>query len=202
MRGLEHSRRTLTGLEGCSAAAPIVPSSLPSFLPSSSESQRAASLSPFGPSTFTFQEQLRSVSPLLRLLLGKMPWQELPLPEGWEEARDYDIDHATKTTSWVDPRTVEEGRTGGGRASRLGRSLRSKGREGAGRAARGEAGCKFMGNAGGRGVFSSRWAGLFGLGLPWWPPEISGRWRGGGVGCTRGGRLQNYEKCQRPRGVF
>ncbi|KAK9396654.1 protein KIBRA [Crotalus adamanteus] len=28
---------------------------------------------------------------------------ELPLPEGWEEARDYDIDHATKTTSWVDP---------------------------------------------------------------------------------------------------
>ncbi|XP_063148519.1 protein KIBRA isoform X2 [Candoia aspera] len=38
-----------------------------------------------------------------------MPRQELPLPEGWEEARDYDgkvyyIDHATKTTSWVDPR--------------------------------------------------------------------------------------------------
>ncbi|KAK9395802.1 protein KIBRA [Crotalus adamanteus] len=32
-----------------------------------------------------------------------MPWQELPLPEGWEEACDYVIDHATKTTSWVDP---------------------------------------------------------------------------------------------------
>ncbi|KAK9410651.1 protein KIBRA [Crotalus adamanteus] len=44
-----------------------------------------------------------SVSLLLRLLPGKMPRQELPLPEGWEEARDY-IDHATKTTSWVDPR--------------------------------------------------------------------------------------------------
>ncbi|XP_060096605.1 protein KIBRA [Heteronotia binoei] len=38
-----------------------------------------------------------------------MPRQELPLPDGWEEARDYDgkvyyIDHAAKTTSWVDPR--------------------------------------------------------------------------------------------------
>ncbi|XP_042307856.1 protein KIBRA isoform X3 [Sceloporus undulatus] len=39
-----------------------------------------------------------------------MPRPELlPLPEGWEEARDYDgkvyyIDHATKSTSWVDPR--------------------------------------------------------------------------------------------------
>ncbi|KAF7249147.1 Protein KIBRA [Varanus komodoensis] len=38
-----------------------------------------------------------------------MPRQELPLPEGWEEARDFDgkvyyIDHRTKTTSWVDPR--------------------------------------------------------------------------------------------------
>ncbi|KAK9408108.1 protein KIBRA [Crotalus adamanteus] len=32
-----------------------------------------------------------------------MPRQELPLPKGWEEARNYDIDHATKTTSWVDP---------------------------------------------------------------------------------------------------
>ncbi|XP_075712536.1 protein KIBRA isoform X2 [Rhinoderma darwinii] len=34
---------------------------------------------------------------------------ELPLPEGWEEARDVDgkvyyIDHANKTTSWIDPR--------------------------------------------------------------------------------------------------
>ncbi|XP_014462061.2 protein KIBRA isoform X2 [Alligator mississippiensis] len=38
-----------------------------------------------------------------------MPRKELPLPAGWEEARDYDgkvyyIDHATRTTSWVDPR--------------------------------------------------------------------------------------------------
>ena len=34
---------------------------------------------------------------------------EVPLPLGWEEARDYDgrvyyIDHNTKRTSWVDPR--------------------------------------------------------------------------------------------------
>ncbi|CAN0051385.1 unnamed protein product [Bubo scandiacus] len=34
---------------------------------------------------------------------------QLPLPDGWEEARDYDgkvfyIDHNTKQTSWIDPR--------------------------------------------------------------------------------------------------
>uniref|UniRef100_A0A8C6ZXB1 WW domain-containing protein n=1 Tax=Nothoprocta perdicaria TaxID=30464 RepID=A0A8C6ZXB1_NOTPE len=34
---------------------------------------------------------------------------QLPLPAGWEEARDYDgkvfyIDHNTKQTSWIDPR--------------------------------------------------------------------------------------------------
>ncbi|XP_046711025.1 protein WWC3 isoform X1 [Silurus meridionalis] len=47
-----------------------------------------------------------------------MPWlsgskrresSELPLPAGWEEARDYDgrvfyIDHNTRQTSWIDPR--------------------------------------------------------------------------------------------------
>ncbi|XP_030649348.1 protein KIBRA [Chanos chanos] len=38
-----------------------------------------------------------------------MPRKELPLPEGWEEARDFDgkvyyIDHINKTTSWIDPR--------------------------------------------------------------------------------------------------
>lgn len=41
------------------------------------------------------------------------PWAresaELPLPAGWEEARDYDgrvfyIDHNTRQTSWIDPR--------------------------------------------------------------------------------------------------
>ncbi|KAK9399682.1 protein KIBRA [Crotalus adamanteus] len=74
----------------------------------------------------------RSISPLLRLLPGKMPRQELPLPEGWEEARNYDIDHTTKTTSWVDPRDRWRG---------------------PGAAARGEAGCKFTGNAGSRGCF-------------------------------------------------
>ncbi|NXG07892.1 WWC2 protein, partial [Sakesphorus luctuosus] len=35
--------------------------------------------------------------------------RQLPLPDGWEEARDYDgkvfyIDHNTKQTSWIDPR--------------------------------------------------------------------------------------------------
>ncbi|KAM4677751.1 protein KIBRA isoform 2-T2 [Discoglossus pictus] len=38
-----------------------------------------------------------------------MQRKELPLPEGWEEARDVDgkvyyIDHTRKTTSWIDPR--------------------------------------------------------------------------------------------------
>jgi len=47
-----------------------------------------------------------------------MPWvssckrresSELPLPPGWEEARDFDgrvfyIDHNTRQTSWIDPR--------------------------------------------------------------------------------------------------
>ncbi|XP_076835507.1 protein KIBRA [Brachyhypopomus gauderio] len=38
-----------------------------------------------------------------------MPRKELPLPEGWEEARDFDgkvyyIDHVNQTTSWIDPR--------------------------------------------------------------------------------------------------
>jgi len=38
-----------------------------------------------------------------------MPRKELPLPEGWEEARDFDgkvyyIDHINQATSWIDPR--------------------------------------------------------------------------------------------------
>ncbi|XP_062867253.1 protein KIBRA [Trichomycterus rosablanca] len=38
-----------------------------------------------------------------------MPRKELPLPEGWEEARDFDgkvyyIDHKNQSTSWIDPR--------------------------------------------------------------------------------------------------
>ncbi|XP_029439691.1 protein KIBRA [Rhinatrema bivittatum] len=38
-----------------------------------------------------------------------MPRKELPLPEGWEKAWDFDgkayyIDHTSKTTSWIDPR--------------------------------------------------------------------------------------------------
>ncbi|KAK7143907.1 hypothetical protein R3I93_014920 [Phoxinus phoxinus] len=38
-----------------------------------------------------------------------MPRKELPLPEGWEEARDFDgkvyyIDHRNQATSWIDPR--------------------------------------------------------------------------------------------------
>ena len=42
-----------------------------------------------------------------------MPRPELPLPEGWEEARDFDgkvyyIDHTSRTTSWIDPRDRED----------------------------------------------------------------------------------------------
>ncbi|XP_024118146.1 protein KIBRA [Oryzias melastigma] len=38
-----------------------------------------------------------------------MPRKELPLPDGWEEARDFDgkvyyIDHINQSTSWIDPR--------------------------------------------------------------------------------------------------
>ncbi|XP_045066702.1 protein KIBRA-like [Coregonus clupeaformis] len=38
-----------------------------------------------------------------------MPRKELPLPEGWEESRDFDgkvyyIDHINHATSWIDPR--------------------------------------------------------------------------------------------------
>uniref|UniRef100_A0A3B5A318 WW domain-containing protein n=1 Tax=Stegastes partitus TaxID=144197 RepID=A0A3B5A318_9TELE len=38
-----------------------------------------------------------------------MPRKELPLPDGWEEARDFDgkvyyIDHVNQCTSWIDPR--------------------------------------------------------------------------------------------------
>uniref|UniRef100_A0A8C9WVY6 WW and C2 domain containing 1 n=1 Tax=Sander lucioperca TaxID=283035 RepID=A0A8C9WVY6_SANLU len=38
-----------------------------------------------------------------------MPRKELPLPEGWEEARDFDgkvyyVDHINHCTSWIDPR--------------------------------------------------------------------------------------------------
>ncbi|KAK9401904.1 protein KIBRA [Crotalus adamanteus] len=261
-------------------------------------------------------------SPLLCLLLGKMPQQELPLPEDWEEARDY-IDHATKTTSWVDPQDsirqaerawgglhevkpaanlrempvaagcflaagpgsltsafhggprlvccnqwqaerardgLHEGRTaanlwempvaagcflatglgslasafhggprlvccdqwqaerarGGLHEGRPAANLREMpvaagcfvaagpgsglglprwppacplrsvaGGEGAGRAARGEAGCKFTGNASGRRVFCSCWAGLFGLGLPRWPPVCLLRSVAGGEGVGR-----------------
>ncbi|KFO34159.1 Protein KIBRA [Fukomys damarensis] len=44
-----------------------------------------------------------------------MPRPELPLPEGWEEARDFDgkvyyIDHTSRTTSWIDPRDSKDTR--------------------------------------------------------------------------------------------
>uniref|UniRef100_A0A8C9L9R8 WW and C2 domain containing 2 n=1 Tax=Pavo cristatus TaxID=9049 RepID=A0A8C9L9R8_PAVCR len=58
---------------------------------------------------------------------------QLPLPDGWEEARDYDgkvfyIDHNTKQTSWIDPR--DRWVRGGGRSGVLpacGRGARTKG---------------------------------------------------------------------------
>lgn len=53
---------------------------------------------------------------------------QLPLPDGWEEARDYDgkvfyIDHNTKQTSWIDPRdrwvqAKKRGQGGAGRQQR------------------------------------------------------------------------------------
>uniref|UniRef100_A0A8C9FEU0 WW and C2 domain containing 2 n=1 Tax=Pavo cristatus TaxID=9049 RepID=A0A8C9FEU0_PAVCR len=57
---------------------------------------------------------------------------QLPLPDGWEEARDYDgkvfyIDHNTKQTSWIDPR--DRWVRGGGRSGVLpacGRGARTK----------------------------------------------------------------------------
>lgn len=44
---------------------------------------------------------------------------QLPLPRGWEEARDYDgkvfyIDHNTRRTSWIDPRDRWEAGPGRG----------------------------------------------------------------------------------------
>lgn len=62
------------------------------------------------------QTQGRGLQPAHRP--DAMPWvsggkrresSELPLPAGWEEARDYDgrvfyIDHNTRQTSWIDPR--------------------------------------------------------------------------------------------------
>ncbi|XP_068125997.1 protein WWC3 isoform X2 [Hyperolius riggenbachi] len=51
------------------------------------------------------QQQCSSPCPLP----GMRESSELPLPAGWEEARDYDgrvfyIDHNTRQTSWIDPR--------------------------------------------------------------------------------------------------
>ncbi|XP_063811602.1 protein WWC3 isoform X2 [Pseudophryne corroboree] len=51
------------------------------------------------------QQQCPSQCPLP----GMRESSELPLPAGWEEARDYDgrvfyIDHNTRQTSWIDPR--------------------------------------------------------------------------------------------------
>jgi len=41
--------------------------------------------------------------------MPKKRYGELPLPEGWEECRDYDgkvffINHNTRRTTWIDPR--------------------------------------------------------------------------------------------------
>ncbi|XP_075052558.1 protein WWC3 isoform X2 [Mixophyes fleayi] len=53
------------------------------------------------------QQQQRCPSP--GTLSCRRESSELPLPAGWEEARDYDgrvfyIDHNTRQTSWIDPR--------------------------------------------------------------------------------------------------
>lgn len=49
---------------------------------------------------------------------------QLPLPRGWEEARDYDgkvfyIDHNTRRTSWIDPRDRWAARPRVGAGTRL-----------------------------------------------------------------------------------
>ncbi|MGH0142958.1 UNVERIFIED_CONTAM: hypothetical protein FKN15_076963 [Acipenser sinensis] len=51
-----------------------------------------------------------------------MPRKELPLPEGWEEAVDFDgkvyyIDHKNKATSWIDPRDSRRGINSGSSSS-------------------------------------------------------------------------------------
>lgn len=48
-------------------------------------------------------------TPVNELAMPKKKTCEVPLPLGWEEAKDFDgrvyyIDHNTKRTSWVDPR--------------------------------------------------------------------------------------------------
>lgn len=50
---------------------------------------------------------------------------QLPLPRGWEEARDYDgkvfyIDHNTRRTSWIDPRDRWAAGSRPGAGTRLG----------------------------------------------------------------------------------
>lgn len=59
---------------------------------------------------------------------------QLPLPDGWEEARDYDgkvfyIDHNTKQTSWIDPR---DRWCAGREAARPGQAVGSERRDGRG----------------------------------------------------------------------
>ncbi|XP_040194072.1 protein WWC3 [Rana temporaria] len=55
------------------------------------------------------QQQQPPACPPQCALPGMRESSELPLPAGWEEARDYDgrvfyIDHNTRKTSWIDPR--------------------------------------------------------------------------------------------------
>ncbi|MEE6469318.1 hypothetical protein FKM82_008579 [Ascaphus truei] len=54
-------------------------------------------------------QQQHQPCPSQGTLPGRRESSELPLPTGWEEARDYDgkvfyIDHNTRQTSWIDPR--------------------------------------------------------------------------------------------------
>lgn len=72
---------------------------------------RSAPRRPPGPALTRGRPPLRSgaLHGAARPALGTMPRKELPLPAGWEEARDYDgkvyyIDHGSRTTSWIDPR--------------------------------------------------------------------------------------------------
>lgn len=87
------------------------------FRPPSRPSASGGSFSRF-PSFFLSLWSRYSCRPTMPRKAGN---GQLPLPDGWEEARDYDgkifyIDHNTKQTSWIDPRDRWVHWQGGGEA--------------------------------------------------------------------------------------
>lgn len=88
---------------------------------------------------------------------------QLPLPDGWEEARDYDgkvfyIDHNTKQTSWIDPRDRWLAGREAARPGRAGGSERPRAEGRAGAAPEGaRAHRALLPTATGTGLFLSLW---------------------------------------------